>query len=127
MPGIGGGPAGDAFVEIHIEPHAFFQRKDDNIHVEVPVTLSEAVLGGKIHVPTIDGPVSLTIPPGSNTGTNLRLRGKGVVSAKGGARGDQYVILTVVLPDEVDEELGEFLESWSPSQPYDVRARAGMA
>jgi len=126
MPGIGGGPAGDAFVEIHIEPHAFFQRKDDNIHVELPVTLPEAVLGGKIRVPTIDGHVSLTIPPGSNTGTNLRLRGKGVFSAKGGGRGDQYVILRVVLPDEVDEALAEFLKSWSPKQPYDVRARAGM-
>jgi DnaJ-class molecular chaperone len=126
MPGIGGGPAGDAYVEIHIEPHAFFERKDDNIHIEVPVTLSEAVLGGKIRVPTIDGHVSLTIPPGSNTGTNLRLRGKGVFSAKDGARGDQYVILTVVLPDEVDQDLKEFLESWSPSRPYDVRARAGM-
>ena len=126
MPGIGGGPAGDAFVEIHIEPHAFFQRKDNNIHIEVPVTLSEAVLGGKIRVPTIDGHVSLTIPPNSNTDTNLRLRGKGVVSTKGGARGDQYVFLTVVLPDEVDEELREFLKSWSPGQPYDVRACAGM-
>lgn len=126
MPGIGGGPAGDAYVEIHIEPHAYFRRKDDNIHIEVPVTLSEAVLGGKIRVPTIDGNVSLTIPPGSNTGTNLRLRGKGVVSAEDIGRGDQYVSLKVVLPDEVDQDLKEFLESWSPNRPYDVRARAGM-
>jgi DnaJ-class molecular chaperone len=126
MPGIGGGSAGDAFVEIHIEPHAYFQRKDNNIHVEVPVTLSEAVLGGKIRVPTIDGNVSLTVPPGSNTGTSLRLRGKGVFSGQGGARGDQYVKLIVVLPDEPDEELAEFLKRWSPSRPYDVRARGGM-
>ena len=126
MPGIGGGPAGDAFVEVHLEPHAFFQRRDDNIHVEVPVTLPEAVLGGKIRVPTIDGHVSLTVPPGSNTGTNLRLRGKGVFSGRAGARGDQYVKLIVVLPDQPDDELAEFLKSWSPSQPYDVRTRAGM-
>jgi len=126
MPGMGGGPAGDAYVEIHIEPHAYFERKDDNIHVNVPVTLSEAVLGGKIRVPTIDGHVSLTVPPGSNTGTSLRLRGKGAFTGKGDARGDQYVTLTVVLPSEGDEKLKEFLKSWSPSQPYDVRARAGM-
>lgn len=126
MPGIGGGPPGDAFVEIHIEPHAFFERKDDNIHVNVPVTLKEAVLGGKIRVPTIDGHVTLTVPPGSNTGTSLRLRGKGAFTGKGDTRGDQYVTLRVVLPADVDEKLKEFLESWSPSQPYDVRARAGM-
>ena len=68
MPGFGGGPAGDAYVELHVEPHPFFHRKDDNIHVEVPVTLKEAVLGARIEVPTISGPVTMTIPKGSNTG-----------------------------------------------------------
>lgn len=126
MPGIGGGPAGDAFVEIHIEPHAFFRRKDDNIHVEVPVGLAEAVLGGKIQVPTIDGPVTMTVPPGSNSGTTLRLRGKGVPAA-GRPRGDQYVKLKVVLPDAPDDELRAFLERWAPNHPYDVRSKAGMA
>lgn len=126
MPGIGGGPSGDAFVEIHVSPHAFFQRKDDNIHVEVPVTLSEAILGGQIRVPTIDGSVNLTIPPASNSGTTLRLRGKGVHAAADGTRGDQYVTLKVVLPDEPDDALKEFLESWSPEKTIDVRAKAGM-
>ena len=73
MPGFGGGPAGDAYVELHVEPHAFFRRKDDNIHVEVPVTLKEAALGARIEVPTIGGPVTVTVPKGSNTGTTLRL------------------------------------------------------
>lgn len=126
MPGIGGGPAGDAFVEIHIQPHAFFQRKDDNIHVDVPVTLSEAVLGGQIRVPTIDGLVALTIPPASNTGTTLRLRGKGVAAPGNGPRGDQYVTLQVVLPDEPDEELKAFLKNWSPGEKDDIREKAGM-
>jgi DnaJ-class molecular chaperone len=127
MPGAGGAPAGDAFVEIHMEPHAFFRRKDDNIHVEVPVSLSEAVLGGRIRVPTIDGTVSLTIPPASNTGTTLRLRGKGVQAAGSGQKGDQYVTLKVMLPDTPDENLKEFLKEWSLSQSDDLREKAGMA
>lgn len=126
MAGIGGGPAGDAFVEIHMDPHAFFQRKDANIHVEVPVTLSEAVLGGQIRVPTIDGPVSLTIPPNSNTGATLRLRNKGVGAVGSGSRGDQYVTLKVVLPDEPDDDLIQFLKDRSPSPSDDLREKAGM-
>ena len=125
MPGIGGGPAGDAFIEVHIEPHALFRRKDDNIHVDIPVTLSEAVLGGKIRVPTVDGVVDLIVPKGSNTGTTLRLRGKGVPSStKGGTgtvRGDQYVTLKLVLPDAPDAALSAFLEDWSPEAPYEPR------
>jgi len=126
MPGIGGGPPGDAFIEIHVEPHAFFQRKDDNIHLELPVTLDEAVLGAKVEVPTIDGRVSLTVPPGSNSGTSLRLRGKGVASADGKRRGDQYVTLKVVLPDTPDDALKEFLAGWAKDHKYDLRARMGM-
>jgi DnaJ-class molecular chaperone len=127
MAGIGGGPPGDAYIEVHVEPHAFFTRKDDNIHVEVPVTLSEAVLGARIRVPTVDGPVSLTVPPESNTGTTLRLRGKGVLSGTGSGRGDQYVTVKVVLPEAPDKELKEFLEGWGKAHPYDVRKKEGMA
>lgn len=126
MPGIGGGPPGDAFIEIHVEPHAFFERKDDNIHIELPVTLDEAVLGAKVETPTIDGTVSLTVPPGSNTGTTLRLRGRGVASPDGKRRGDQYVRLRVVLPDEPDEALREFVAGWAKDHKYDVRGKAGM-
>ena len=76
MPGFEGGPPGDAYVEVHIQPHAYFTRKDNNVHLDLPVSLAEAVLGGKIEVPTIDGPVSMTVPKGANTGTTLRLRGQ---------------------------------------------------
>lgn len=121
MPGFDGGPPGDAYVEVHIRPHAFFQRKDNNIHLELPVTLAEAVLGGKVEVPTIDGPVTMTVPKGANSGTTLRLRGKGIVDPKTGQRGDQYVRLRVVLPEKPDPELEEFVRRWSAAHPYDPR------
>lgn len=114
MPGFGGGPAGDAFVELHVEPHPFFHRKDDNIHVEVPVTLKEAILGGRIEVPTLSGPVTMTIPKGANTGQTLRLRDKGVLDRKSGKRGHQLITLKVVLPSGEEPELAAFLETWQP-------------
>jgi DnaJ-class molecular chaperone len=122
MPGFEGGPPGDAFVEVHIQPHAYFERKDNDIHVELPVSLAEAVLGGRIQVPTIDGPVSMTVPKGSNTGATLRLRGKGILDPKTGQRGDQYVHLKVVLPKKPDAELEKLVEQWAHSHPYDPRA-----
>lgn len=117
MPGFGGGPAGDAFVELHVEPHPFFHRKDDNIHLELPVTLKEAVLGARIEVPTIGGPVSMTIPRGANTGQTLRLRDKGVLNRKTGQRGHALVTLKIVLPKGEEPELAAFLESWQPRTP----------
>jgi DnaJ-class molecular chaperone len=122
MPGFEGGPAGDAYVEVHIQPHAFFERKDNDVHVELPVSLAEAVLGGRIQVPTIDGPVSMTVPKGSNTGATLRLRGKGIVDPKSRQRGDQYVHLKVVLPKTPDAELEKLVEQWAKSHAYDPRA-----
>lgn len=116
-PGFGGGPAGDAFVELHIQPHAFFHRKDDNIHVEVPITLKEAVLGGRIEVPTLSGPVTMTIPKGANTGQTLRLRDKGIRNRKTGVRGHQLITLKVVLPAGDEPELAAFLETWQPKTP----------
>ncbi len=124
--GLGGGPAGDAFVEIQVEPHAFFQRKDFDIHLDVPVTLQEAVLGSTITVPTIDGKVVVKIPRGSNSGSVLRLKGRGVPRGKAGERGDQYVKLTVMLPDKADPELAQFLEKWGPTHPYKLRSKLGL-
>ena len=121
LPGYGGGPAGDAYIELHVAPHRFFQRKDDNIHLEVPVTLKEAMLGAQIEVPTISGPVKLTVPKGSNTGTTLRLRDKGVRNRKSGQRGHQLVTLKVVLPTSEEPELTAFLETWQPRSPQDPR------
>ncbi|MGQ0662927.1 MAG: DnaJ C-terminal domain-containing protein [Pseudomonadota bacterium] len=126
-PGAGGGPPGDAYIEIHIRPHPYFTRKDPDIHVEVPISLTEAVLGGPITVPTIDGPVSVTVPKGANSGTTLRLKGRGVRDRGSAARGDQYVKLRVILPETPDPELVRFVENWGPAGDYNARARVGMA
>ncbi len=121
LPGGGGGPAGDAYIEVKVAPHALFSRKGNDVHIELPITLPEAVLGATITAPTIDGPVSLKVPRDSNTGSTLRLKGKGVVDRSTGQRGDQYVRLKVVLPDRADPELTDFLEKWARRHPYAAR------
>jgi DnaJ-class molecular chaperone len=113
--------AGEIYLEIDIEPHPLFTRKDKDIHVDVPVTLVEAVLGATITVPTIHGAVALKVPHGSNTGATLRLKGKGITA--NGASGDQLVKLRVTLPDPPDPELVKFLERWAADHPYDVRGK----
>ena len=116
--GTNGGPAGDVFVEITVEPHALFTRRDHDILMTLPVTLSEAVLGATVTVPTVQGLVSLKVPKGSNTDTVLRLRGKGL-----GGQGDQLVTLKIVLPPAKDAELAEFVEQWSKRHTYTVRPK----
>lgn len=115
-PGPGGGPAGDLLVEVSVAPHRLFTRKGDDVHLDLPVTLAEAVQGGRVPVPTLTGRVMLSVPPGSNTGTVLRLKGKGI------AGGDLYVALKVALPEKPDAELAEFIARWSAAHPYDPRA-----
>ena len=124
-PGTGGGAAGDAYIEIEVEPHTSFQRKGRDIHLDIAITLPEAVLGAKITIPTIHGDLTVKVPRGSNTGSILRLRGKGIPAAQGNAAGDQYVKLRVVLPDPPDPELAEFIERWAPRHSYTVRGRLG--
>jgi DnaJ-class molecular chaperone len=124
--GVAGGAAGDAFVEIMVEPNKLFERRGRDIHLTLPITLAEAVLGAAIVVPTIDGKVQVKVPKGSNTGSVLRLRGKGVPAAGDLPAGDQLVTLSVVLPDQPDAELTNFLEKWSRSNAYDVRRKAGL-
>jgi DnaJ-class molecular chaperone len=119
-PGIGGGPPGDALVEIEIEPHKFFTRKGDDIHLELPVSLTEAVLGGRLDVPTPTGPVRMTVPKGANTGTVLRLRGKGAPRSDK-SHGDEYVTLKVVLPERPDPELEEFAQRWQAGKDQNPR------
>lgn len=126
MPGPAGGAPGDAYVEIQVDPHPLMRRDGLDIHLDLPVTLHEAVLGAKVTVPTIDGPVSAAIPAGSNAGTVLRLKGRGVMAPKGGKRGDQYVSLKIVLPEKVDERLKRFLEGWLTPADYDVRKKMRM-
>jgi DnaJ-class molecular chaperone len=121
IPGFGGGPPGDAYVEMRVSSHRFFRRKDDNTHVEIPVTLKEAVLGARIEVPTIDGTVTVTVPKGSNTGTTLRLRDRGIRTAKSGQRGHQIVTLKVILPQSEEPELVAFLKTWQPNTRQDPR------
>jgi DnaJ-class molecular chaperone len=118
-PGLGGGPAGDALIEVHVAPHPLFRRDGDNIQIELPVSLAEAVLGARVTAPTVTGPVTMTIPKGSDTGAQLRLRGKGIQRKKD--PGDQYVTLKVVVGPSNDPELAEFLEKWAPRHPFDPR------
>lgn len=124
-PGIGGGEPGDAFVEIHVAPHPHFTRSGNDILLELPVALHEAVLGGKIRVPTTGGAVTMSIPAGSNSGDTLRLKGKGIPAAGGGAPGDQLVTLRVMLPDKPDPELAKFLAEWAKTNAYDPRRGLG--
>ena len=125
QPGSVGGPAGDVLIEIQVDPHHNFDRQGLDVYLELPVTLAEAVLGGRINVPTISGNVTVAVPAGSNTGTKLRLKGKGIVAAKGSRNGNQYVTLRVVLPDKADKELTEFVREWSNTHDYKVRTDSG--
>ncbi|MGF1462061.1 MAG: DnaJ C-terminal domain-containing protein [Maricaulaceae bacterium] len=120
-PGAGGAPAGDAFVEITINPHRFFTRDGDDVVLDLPISLNEAVLGAKIRAPTVDGAVMLSVPKGANTGAVLRLRGKGA-QRSGGGRGDQRVRLVVHLPEDVDDKLEAFVKSWRNGAKHDPRA-----
>jgi len=122
MAGMGGGKPGDALIDMTIDKHKVFKGEDADVHLDVPVTLQEAVLGARIEVPTVDGMVSLTVPEGSNTGTVLRLRGKGMAKADG-KRGDQFIKLQIVLPDTHDAELKEFVSRWSNGHVYEVRSK----
>jgi DnaJ-class molecular chaperone len=118
-PAPGEGPPGDALVKIVVGPHAFFTREGDDIHVELPITVKEAALGGEVRAPTAMGSVMLRIPKHSSTGDTLRLKGKGV-KGRGGA-GDEFVRLKVVMPKEPDAELDSFLAGWTPPSSYDPR------
>ncbi|CAN5277758.1 J domain-containing protein [soil metagenome] len=119
-PGPGG--AGDAIVTIDVKPHGFFVRDGDNIRLDLPVTIPEAAKGGKIRVPTVDGPVMLGVPAGSSSGKTLRLKGRGF-TGKGGQRGDLLVTLMVDVPAD-DPALDAFLESWTDSRA--VRGHLGV-
>jgi DnaJ-class molecular chaperone len=119
-PGVGGAGPGDALIEVAVRAHPFFQRRGDDIEIELPITLREAVLGADLNVPTPAGPVRMKIPKGANTGTRLRLKRKGVAHQKG-HHGDQYVTLKVVLPPAPDEELEQFVRGWSGSQKQNPR------
>lgn len=121
LPGINGGPPGDALVELAVMPHPLYRREGDTIRYDLPVSLTEAVLGAKVEAPTPAGKVMLTVPPGSNTGSVLRLRGRGVARPDG-TRGDCIVTLRLVLPPRPDAALEQFLRGWEAGRRHDPRA-----
>jgi DnaJ-class molecular chaperone len=122
-PGAGRGEPGDALIELRIASHPFFDRDGDNILVELPVTIDEAVLGARVEVPTISGRVAVSVPKGASSGQTLRLRGRGIHNARTGNVGDQLVKVKVVMPANIDAELEDFMRSWATTHEYDPRAR----
>lgn len=116
-----GGEPGDALVSVHIASHPYFRVEGRDLRLDLPVTLYEAVLGGKVAAPTLEGTVELTIPPGSSAGRTLRLRGKGLPNPQGAA-GDLLVNLKIVLPEEADAELISLMRKWQSQKPYNPRA-----
>ena len=113
------GRAGDALITINVAPHPLFKPDGADLRLELPITLYEAVLGGKVRVPTLDGAVELAIPAGTNAGRTFRLKGKGL-KAKSGA-GDLLATVRIVLPERVDDEFKELMKSWRDKKPYDPR------
>jgi DnaJ-class molecular chaperone len=113
------GRPGDALITINVAPHPLFKPDGDDLRLELPITLYEAVLGGKVRVPTLDGAVELAIPAGTNAGRTFRLKGKGL-KAKSGA-GDLLATVRVVLPEQVDDEFKELMKTWREKKPYDPR------
>jgi DnaJ-class molecular chaperone len=121
-PGYGGGPAGDALIALSLRPHPVFRREQDDILLTLPITIDEAVLGAKVVTPTIDGPVTLSIPKGASSGRILRMRGRGVARPGGKAAGDQLVELRIVVPPVIDDALRDFLSEWRETHAHDPRA-----
>jgi DnaJ-class molecular chaperone len=122
-PGRENGPSGDLLLTMRVAPHPWLMRDGNDLRMDLPVTLKEAVLGGKANVPTLTGPVTLTIPAGSNTGRSLRLKGKGIPAHAGQPAGDLYVKVVVMLPDKPDQALKDFSAGWNAD--YDPRAKLG--
>jgi DnaJ-class molecular chaperone len=123
-PAPGDGPPGDALIEISVLPHPFFTRKGDDIYLDLPISLNEAVLGARIRVPTPAGTVTVAVPKWSNTGRLLRLRGRGVPRADG-SKGDEYVKLMLMLPEKPDPKLEAFVAEWQPVE-YSPRQSMGV-
>jgi DnaJ-class molecular chaperone len=122
-PGAAAHAAGDALITVNIAPHPHFRLEGNNLRVEVPITLYEAVLGGKVRVPTLDGAVELAIPPGTSAGRVFRLKGKGLPGKSG--HGDLYAGVRIVLPEGKDSELEELMRKWREAKPYDPRRDTG--
>ena len=123
-PGVGDGPPGDALIEISALLHPYFTRKGDDIHLDLPISLKEAVLGAKVKVPTPGGTVTVAVPKWSNTGRVLRLKGRGVPRADG-SKGDEYIKLMLMLPEKPHPKLEAFVAGWQPVA-YSPRQSMGV-
>lgn len=121
--GIAGGASGDALVEIKVRPHKLFSRVGDDIHAEAPITIDEAVLGGRIEVSTVSGRVQLVLPAAVQNGRVFRLRGKGVPARPGQPAGDHFVTVRIVMPESADEDLRGFFEGWRQRHAYSAGTR----
>jgi len=119
--GPGGSAPGDLYIVTRVRPHPFFERKGDNIHCTVPVTVTEAALGARIQVPTVDGPAEMRVPAATSSGQVFRLRGKGVPPLRGGGRGDQYVAVKIVVPRPLNARAQELLRELAQLTPEDPR------
>ena len=122
QPGQRGGPAGDVIITIRYAPHPVFKVDGRDLRLELPVTLYEAVLGGKLRVPTLGGEVEMSISPGMSGGRVLRLRGKGMPASTGQPAGDLLATIRIVLPNAADPELTELMRKWRDRKPYDPRS-----
>ncbi len=120
--GAEGGPPGDLYILTDVETHPYFERKGDNFYVKVPITVSEAGLGAKVEVPTIDGPTTIRIPPGTQSGQRLRIRGQGAPSLRSSQRGDQFVEVEIKVPRVADERSKEILRELERLNPADPRS-----
>lgn len=117
------GKQGDLYLRMKVKPHAIFKRRQDDIYLELPVTIYEAVLGKQVDVPTLDGTAKVSVPSGVQNGTKLRLKGKGVQNIKSKERGDQYVVVKVVMPDNIKESDKKVFKELAESNPYDPRKK----
>lgn len=124
-PGLGSGPKGDALVEVRVAPHPYFKREGNDIHLELPISIDEAILGGDIQVPTPRGKLTIRIPRNSSSGTRLRLKEKGVVTKSGA--GNMYVALKIMAPEKRDLELERAVKQWGGSGGSNLRKKAGLS
>lgn len=123
--GFPGGQRGDLYIVTKVKPHPYFKREGDDIYLDCPITVTEAALGAKITIPTIDGKTLLSVPAGTQSGQKLRLHGKGVSHIKGKGKGDQYVIIKIILPKNIDEKSKSLLQEFQKLNPYDPRQDLG--
>lgn len=118
--GLEGGPPGDLYIVVRVKPHRYLRRVDNDIYVDIPVTIKEALLGAQIDVPTIEGSTTIKIPPGTQGGQKLRLKGMGV-HLQHGERGDQYMIINIAVPKKVNNRAKELIEELEKTNPYEPR------